>query len=342
MSLAPDADREPDQARLDELLQAQHGVVARRQVLECGFTVNDIRRLVRRREWAPAGHPAIFVDHTGPMTWRQRAWAAVLHAWPAALAGESALRAVEGPGRRDRDDGAPIRVAVDRKRSVVRREGIVIQRLSRLAARVQWSTSPPRLRTEEALLDLAAGSATELAAIGRLADAVNARLTTPARLLDTLASRPRIPRRRFLANTLADVRDGTCSVLEHGYLVGVERAHGPPRPRRQAPTGVGRPGFRDIDYPELGIVVELDGRLGHDGSAARDRDLERDLDARVAAGRVTVRLGWGQVFDRPCSTAVKVAQLLQRHGWQGAHRPCARCAQTAQTAQTAPWPRVTG
>ncbi|WP_075052015.1 hypothetical protein [Gordonia malaquae] len=43
----------------------------------------------------------------------------------------------------------------------------------------------------------------------------------------------------------------------------VERAHGLPAPLRQAPTGVGRPGFRDLDYPEWGVVVELDGRLGH-------------------------------------------------------------------------------
>ncbi|GAB7002691.1 hypothetical protein JCM18899A_01620 [Nocardioides sp. AN3] len=324
MTDARDEER-PDQARLDEVLEQQDGVISRRQVLACGFTVNDIRRRVRRREWAATGHPAVYVSHTGALTWRQRAWAAVLYAWPAALTGDSALRLAEGPGRRDRNDDGPIQIAVDRKRSVARREGILIRRLSRFAGRVQWNTSPPRVRLEEALLGLAESASTEHTAIGRLTDAVNARLTTPDRLLDTLSSRARIARRDFLADALTDVRDGTCSVLERGYLVDIERAHGLPQPHRQAPTGVGRPGFRDVDYPGFGVVVELDGRLGHDGSMARDRDLERDLDAVVAAGRVTVRLGWGQVFDRPCSTAGKVGALLQLHGWGGTVTRCHRC-----------------
>jgi hypothetical protein len=328
MSVVASTHREPDQARLDELLERQDGVISRRQTLACGLTPNDIRRKVRRREWAAAGHPGVYVDHTGPLTWRQRAWAAVLYAWPAALSGDSALRAAEGPGRRDRDDDGAIRVAIDRKRSVVRRDGILVDRRSRLFTRTLWSTSPPRFRLEEALLDLAAGAPSELTAIGRLSDAVSARMTTPARLLDTLASRQRIARRDLLEGVLADLRDGTCSVLEHGYLTDVERAHALPTPQRQAPTGVGRPGFRDVDYPDLDVTVELDGRLGHDGSAARDRDLERDLDAAVGADRVTVRLGWGQVFDRPCSTATKLGRLLRRQGWTGRIATCPRCEPT--------------
>jgi len=64
------------------------------------------------------------------------------------------------------------------------------------------------------------------------------------------------------------------------------------------------------------VVVELDGRLFHDAATGRDRDLERDLDT-ATDGRSTVRLGWGQVFERPCSTAAKVGRLLQLAGWSG-------------------------
>ena len=315
-----------DEEGLAHLLDRQDGVISRRQVLGCGLQAHDIRRKLRRREWAVASHPGVYVDHTGPLTWRQRAWAAVLYAWPAALAGDSALRLVDGPGRRDRDDLGPICVAIDRRRAVVGREGIVLLRRSRLSARALWNTSPPRLRLEDAILDLASQAPTDLAALGCLTAAVNARTTTADRLLDTLSSRRRIARRDFLHRVLADIRDGTCSVLEHGYLTEVERAHGLPRPERQAPTTVGWPGFRDVEYPSLGVAIELDGRLGHDGSAARDRDLERDLDAIVGAGRVTVRLGWGQVFDRPCSTAAKVGRLLQRQGWAGRTGSCPRCS----------------
>ncbi|WP_227467205.1 hypothetical protein [Nocardioides lijunqiniae] len=80
--------------------------------------------------------------------------------------------------------------------------------------------------------------------------------------------------------------------------------------------------YRDVDYG--GVVVELDGRLFHDSTEARDRDLERDLDA-ATYGAATVRLGYAQVFGRGCSTAVKVARVLQRHGWPGAVTRCGSC-----------------
>lgn len=76
--------------------------------------------------------------------------------------------------------------------------------------------------------------------------------------------------------------------------------------------------YRDAQYGYC--VVELDGRLFHDSAEQRNRDFERDLDALVD-GRITVRLSWGQVFDRPCSTAEQVNRLLVAHGWPSG-RPC--------------------
>jgi hypothetical protein len=67
--------------------------------------------------------------------------------------------------------------------------------------------------------------------------------------------------------------------------------------------------------------VELDGRLFHDSAAQRDRDIDRDLDAAVH-GRTTIRLGYGQVFDRPCVTARRLAVLLHQRGWRGSATPC--------------------
>lgn len=110
-------------------------------------------------------------------------------------------------------------------------------------------------------------------------------------------------------------------MLEHGYVARVERPHGIPRARRQVRAVIaGAPVYRDAEIDER-IVVELDGRMFHDSTTARDRDMERDLDASVV-GRTTVRLGWGQVFDRPCSTAQKIGQLLAVHGWTGGLRRC--------------------
>jgi hypothetical protein len=60
--------------------------------------------------------------------------------------------------------------------------------------------------------------------------------------------------------------------------------------------------------------------LRHDTAEQRDRDFERDLDAAVE-GQDTVRLTWGQVVGRPCSTAAKLSAILERDGWPPG-RPC--------------------
>jgi hypothetical protein len=68
--------------------------------------------------------------------------------------------------------------------------------------------------------------------------------------------------------------------------------------------------------------VTVDGRLFHDTARARDVDLDRDLDAAALASAFTVRLGWGQVFDRPCRTTQRLVLLLRRRGWEGTAVPC--------------------
>ena len=309
--------------RLTHLLDHQSGVAARSQLLQAGLAPHDVRRLVRRRDLVPL-HPGVYLDHTGAPTWLQRAWAAVLLHAPAALCHASALRAVDGPGRAG--EPGPIHVAVDRQRGLDTVPGIRLHRLSGLSTRVVWSASPPRVRIEEALLDVAAEAAGDFAAIGVLADAVQARRTTAERLIAAADGRPRLARRDFLRAVLTDIAEGTGSVLEHGYLKRVERPHGLPRGQRQARTdGVrGNTAYRDVLYPRFGQVVELDGRAFHDSAGQRDLDLDRDLAAAVS-GLATVRLGWGQVFERPCWTAYRVGALLRARGWTGEVRHCPSC-----------------
>ncbi|WGX97012.1 hypothetical protein [Nocardioides sp. L-11A] len=87
--------------------------------------------------------------------------------------------------------------------------------------------------------------------------------------------------------------------------------------------------FRDVVHggcrPRWRQVVEVDGRLFHDSSAARDRDLERDLDTALG-GTDTVRLGYGQVLARPCATAVKLVRLFQLRGREGRPTSCPGCS----------------
>jgi hypothetical protein len=259
----------------------------------------------------------VYITHNGEPTWIQRAWAAVLFAWPAALYGESALRAVQGAGQEPDD---PIHVAVGRHRGLSAPPGVRLHRMEHLSGRVMWNASPPRVRFEDALLDVAAAAPTDVDVVAILTTGVQSRRTTATRILEVLDRRPRTPRRRWMRAVLDDIAEGACSVLEHGYLTRVERPHGLPRAERQrresATLGVV---YRDATYDAL--VVELDGRRFHDNSAQRDRDMDRDLDA-IVEGMVTVRLGYGQVFDRPCATAARVAALLAQRGWTGVPTPC--------------------
>lgn len=313
---------------VDDLRAEQAGLVSRRQALEAGLDIVAIKRRLRRRDRV-AVHEGVYVGHTGPLSWVERAWAAVLCCWPAALTHTSALRAAEGPGRRDREEST-IHVAVDRSRRVAAPAGVVVHRLHRFEPRVAWNLGPPRMRYDDAVLDCAGDAASDRDAIAVLADACGDRRTTAGRLAVALDARSRHPRRALVAAVLEDIETGVCSVLEHAYLTRVERPHGLPTGSRQVPgTTGGRRLFRDVLYVEQQQVVELDGRLGHSSTADRDRDLDRDLDA-ATEGTATVRLGYGQVVDRPCDTAARVGKLLMARGWAGRPRQCPDCGGSGQ------------
>lgn len=291
-----------DEPSLADLLRDQDGVVARRQLRSLGAGPHDVRRLLRRRELTQV-HPGVYVDHTGPLTWQQRAQAAVLAHWPAALTRESALPAP--PSR------APIQVAIDHRRTVAKLPGVDAHRTAGFDDRVMWRRSPPRIRLEHAVLDLASDAPDELAAFRLLADACQSRETTPRQLLVTLEARHRLARRPWLRELLTDLELGACSVLERGYLLRVERAHALPRGERQAGARVGgRTAYRDVLYRRYATAVELDGLAFHGSAVARDRDHERDLDAAAESDLITIRLTYGQVFGSPCRTARQVGAML--------------------------------
>ena len=290
----------------------QDGLITRGQLWSVGARKPDLDRLRRRRELTTV-HRGVFVNHTGPLTWRQRAWAAVLYAAPAALYLESAD---EPPP----DD--PIHLAIDGTRRVGAIEGVRLHRVRNLDPMVQWHLGPPRVRFEENTLALVHRAGTDLEAIRLLTSAVGSRRTTAARLRATLAGTSRIARRALVIALLDDLEAGTCSVLEHGYLTRVERAHGLPEGRRQKPrAGTHGMEYRDVEYEELGQVVELDGRTGHAAWVAQGRDADRDLDDH-ADGREAVRLRWAQVYGTPCRTAERLGRILARRGWTGQPRRC--------------------
>ena len=101
----------------------------------------------------------------------------------AALAGSSALRATTGPGWRPHDDAGPIWVAVGSGRNVTVRPGYRVRYLVGFAEQVLSHTHPPRMRFEEACLDVVAITPSPLDRIQLLAGACqsakNHRATPP-------------------------------------------------------------------------------------------------------------------------------------------------------------------
>jgi hypothetical protein len=304
---------------VQDVLRAQDGVISRRQVLEAGKGDSYIKRRLARREWARV-HPGVYVNHTGPPTWAQLAWAAVLFYWPAALAGPSALHAARVRGYEPKDDGA-IHVIVDRTRTVRRRVGIAVFQVARAPTQYNEKLSPPRQSVEHALLQVAARKKKLEASIAVLADAVQDGRTTAERLMRALDDRPKLRHRAILGDVLADVDEGVRSVLEHRYLRLVERAHGLPRGERQQRLVLaGKPGYPDVEYKEQRVLVHLDGRVGHSDSLDRWADFDRDIAALVDTS-LGIRAGWAQVLDH-CRLAGALEKILQQRGWLGAIRAC--------------------
>lgn len=306
---------------LDRLLKKQCGVVSRRQLRSLGLGDAFIERQVRG-PWSRR-HEGVYVDHTGPLSWEQRAWAAVLVHAPAALAGASALHAY-GLSKQKRTDD--IEVAVDRSRRVDDPRGVSTSQVTSLEKVSRPNLSPPRVTLEHAVLTMASRARNEDGVVAALAEPVRLGRTSVERLRKALKDRPRLRSRRLMQEVLDDVGEGVHSALERRYLRDVERAHGLPRGLRQVRSVDGVDGvrivYRDVLYDEQATVVELDGRLGHEETEDKWADLDRDVGA-VVEGKVTLRARWGQVLN-PCRLATAVEVVLRRRGWQGRAHPCRR------------------
>ena len=149
------------------------------------------------------------------------------------------------------------------------------------------------------------------------AKAIDLGIATTDDLRWALASRPRQRHRGLLTEVLADVEAGAESPTEVRYIRDVERAHDLPKGTVQSPLADGQ--RRDVEYEELRVVVEIDGRLNHDGWKARRRDGRRDRKSLVE-GRLTVRAYWTDLVPSPCDLAADVASILQDRGWSSRPR----------------------
>jgi hypothetical protein len=303
---------------LRNLARNQAGVVSRSQAMRAGLTVDMIKFRVRTGHWRQM-HPGVYALFTGLPGRSARLWAVVLSSGHGAVLSHETAAELHGLTDKPTD---PIHITVPRQRHVIPVPGVVVHRSARAVTAVQGHTYPPRTRVEETVLDLTQTAATFDDVCGWVTRAFARDLTDEVRLHEAMRLRTKLRWRADLQELTTAAADGDHSVLEFRYHRDVERAHGLPESGRQVPfTGPGgRRGRRDRVYEDYAVVIELDGRLAHPAES-QWKDKARD-NAAAAGGMQSLRYGWNDVRRQPCVTAVQVAAVLRRHGWDSLPRPC--------------------
>jgi hypothetical protein len=308
-----------------DLLDLQHGVIARWQAAEAGLGFQVIDSQLRQGRWQ-SPYRGVYAMFTGDLARIAWLWAAMLRAGRGAILSHHS--AAELDYLTDRPSAA-IHVMIGSARRLTGishtcaglTPRIVVHHSARINQARHPARLPPRTRIEETTVDLTQAAASLDEALSWPIRACSRRLVTAELLLAAMEMRSKLRWRTELTAALADIGDGVHSALELRYVRGVERAHSLPRGTRQARSKVARRiRYLDNNYGEYGVAVELDGRAAH-SAEARWRDIRRD-NASAVVGIITLRYGWADVTENPCMVAAELAQVLRSRGWAGRPQPC--------------------
>ena len=308
-------ERQPIPIEALRLARLQAGVLSREQALGLGVTRRVVDRLLVDGTWARLDRAVYLVPGIEP-TWAGRVWGGILLGGPESRA--AGLTAARLDLLCD-DEQLPIDILTPFGSKPRAGEWVRFRQERPGIRPVSSIAQPPRTRVADTVLDLCAVGS-ESTCIHWVTTAVQRNLVTPDALRRALARRRRQPHRQLLSEIIGDAASGVQSNLEHRYRHDVERAHGLPNGTRQA-SPPQRAEFVDVAYREFGLIVELDGRIGHLG---RHRDRRRD-NANVRVGAASLRYGWFEVSGDPCGVAVEVAEMLVGRGWSGYPIRCPNC-----------------
>lgn len=297
-----------------QLSDPQHGAVTTAQLSDVGADRAWVARMVTSGRWQRL-HRGVVVTHSGPVSWRTRAWAAVLYAGPGAHLSHESAAHLHGFRR---EPPRAVTVSIPEHRRIIVPAGVVVHLRSRPAG---VGGRPPRTWRGDTVVDLVGRARTDDEAVGWICDAVRAG-THGIEVLDALARQGRSRHADLLRDLLDVVAEGIESPLERRYRRDVERRHELPRAARQVTHRLDGGWIRaDVVYSGFGVRVELDGRLAHPGGRT-DADTWRDNAVLLEHGDLTLRYRWWHVAVTPCATASQVAAALRAGGWSQNPRPC--------------------
>ncbi len=300
--------RDDAEARLARLAAGQHGVFTVRDAHQAGVTDRVIQGRVRRGTWIRL-YPKVLCHASIPETAHRAVMAACL-----AIGG---VASHESAGRLQLMHPVPVGplvVSIDASRNH-RLKGLLVHRSQDL--RAPWITtieSIPVTTPARTLLDI--GGVVPDWRLERLVDhSLDHRIATITELVDCFDALARRGRngvgamRPILAARGVGVVADT-SELERMFTRLI-RSVGLPEPDRQVDLGGERPiGRVDFFYRRFGLIVEVDGRLGHSQVLDFEKDRRRDQEALVAGLRV-VRFTYRQVRDRSHEVIDVLSHLLQ-------------------------------
>ena len=296
---------------------AESAALTRPEWLALGWTDEAVAHQVRTDRWVRPSR-GIVVAAGKAYDIRTRVRAAWLAGGRGATIGGLAAAYLVGL-----EDAFPpsIEVQVPHGRTPARRAGLRFRhvrrrRASRRIDGVDVTT------VEETVLDLVGDARSASDAVRWVERACGRRLSTPDRLLAVLGQRPRLRHRRLVLAMCSRLADGETTWLERRFVRKVLSGHGLPAARSQVRRRMdGRTTYSDLEVEAYDVVIELDGRLGHEDERGRFRDRRRD-NAHAARGRVTLRYGWVDSTRAPCAVAAEVAEVLRTRGWTGQPQRC--------------------
>jgi hypothetical protein len=260
------------------IAQAQHGLVSQRQLTELGVSRATVRNHLRAGRWAQRTS-SVYSVTTGPLSWEQQLWRAVLHAGPGSLVGGLTAAKVHGLCGWDRDQ---ITVLVDNDLSFDEFDGVRFFRTRRPLVEMRADSRLPLCRVAPAVLLFAAHEPNRRTGHGAVAATLQQRLTTVPELASWLQRfRPLKGAKGFRA-LLDDLGAGAQSLAEVDLRRACRRfGLAAPHAQRARRDRSGRRRYTDAEWtlPDgRTLVLEVDGAFHDDVlQAAHDRARNRKL-----------------------------------------------------------------
>ncbi len=304
----PKSDAHPDET-LARLAAAQHGVVARRQLLAAGITPSMIKTRAAHGRLIRLHHGVYAVGHAR-LTRDGYAMAAVLACGPSAVLSHRDAAALHGLIR----PGDHVRTHVTTTAHVNGTRRIQVHRTAALDPRrdVTRIAGIPATGVARTLVDLA-GVVTSGRLVKALAEAERNHLLDVRAIEDVLR---RTAHRRGKGHAAIRTALGRLAVIAtqltrsdlEDELLALCESHGLPRPSTNTWLG-----DMEVDacWREQRVVVEADGWSGHKTRHAFAEDRIR-ANALQNRGWIVLRFTHGQVVHEPAVVARTVADALAR------------------------------